>query len=257
MKAFGLSLVLICTVALGQQPAEPAGLICNAQHPCDQQTPPTSSYFTCGEHNRNGVALSNAYGCHPAQKGKQVQPPMEEKWIMADLPSQTQHNYEFSGAGLTGYITIATPESTVVKLSDEEYSKLQALRQAVVDEEKRLAVKYGAKGWSVMQDPAHASDENFVAPDHYEFHQQFLLIDKAPSMKQNSGYSDWVKSVDWGPSFGLYTPTSEPWASDFCRQFPSASDQGMNHCDGPGCSPLILILNRFSDGSVLTTDPHK
>ena len=65
----------------------------------------------------------------------------------------------------------------MVKLSDSEYSHLQELRQQVADEEKRLAVKYGARVG------IHFTDDftsGVTGPlDHYEFHQQFLLIDKA------------------------------------------------------------------------------
>jgi hypothetical protein len=71
--------------------------------------------------------------------------------------------------------SIENETQKVVMLGYEEYSHLRSLRQAVVDEEKRLAVKYGAN-------PGHQiCDMTCVAiqlPDHYEFHGQFLLIDK-------------------------------------------------------------------------------
>lgn len=62
--------------------------------------------------------------------------------------------------------------SKAVKLPDDEYARLQSLRQAVVDEEKRIAVKYGAETRTV--------DENhlMVVPDHFEYHGQFLLIER-------------------------------------------------------------------------------
>jgi hypothetical protein len=90
--------------------------------------------------------------------------------------------------------------SRVVKLSDAEYTHLQELRKAVVDEEKRIAVKYGADPWSAMDclnmqrgatkegmkelniypgltnkcDPEAYPDRK----DHYEYHKQFLIIEK-------------------------------------------------------------------------------
>lgn len=108
--------------------------------------------------------------------------------------------------------------SKVVKLSDEEYSHLQALRQAVVDEEKNLAVKYGADVPPLCSSlfsaqAAHVCEMSPLGP-HYEFHQQFLLIDK----------SQWTSGI------------SDVQVKDLPR-----------NCDG--CNPMIL--NRWSDGSVL------
>lgn len=125
-----------------------------------------------------------------------------------------------------GMVSVKAGDSTVVKLSDEEYANLQKLRQAVVDEEKRLAVKYGANLYLFhLSDPCKTlaagqpcdsggmmMDERPV--DHYEFHGQFLLIDKP---QWSSGISD-----------GL--------VKDLPR-----------NCDG--CNPIIL--NRWPDGSVL------
>lgn len=78
----------------------------------------------------------------------------------------------------TGAIKVISAASTVVKLSDDEYSNLQKLRQAVIDEEKRLAVKYGWQGDRAIGDAISPSIEHLIPADHYEFHQQFLLIDK-------------------------------------------------------------------------------
>lgn len=66
-----------------------------------------------------------------------------------------------------------------VKLTDDEYAHLRALRQAVVDEEKRLAVKYGAQIEKNLCPPDHACFTIYrSALSHYEYHGQFLLIEK-------------------------------------------------------------------------------
>lgn len=87
---------------------------------------------------------------------------------------------------------LAKDGTLAVMLSDDEYAHLQALRQAVVAEENRLAVKYGADMGQVYV-PAPclgrdmgqclAYDESKYLPerkaDTYTFHGQFLLIEKA------------------------------------------------------------------------------
>jgi hypothetical protein len=81
-------------------------------------------------------------------------------------------------------VQIGGINSTVVKLADNEYFHLQQLRAAVVEEEKRLAVKYGAKmpsGCAWLGTPTNGAtfcDQIYSAGDHYEFRSQFLLIDK-------------------------------------------------------------------------------
>jgi hypothetical protein len=70
---------------------------------------------------------------------------------------------------------------TAVKLSDAEYSHLQTLRKAVVDEEKRLAKKYGAVLSNPASCPPYCATFNGAyvwQPDRYEYHGQFLLIEK-------------------------------------------------------------------------------
>lgn len=75
---------------------------------------------------------------------------------------------------------IDSAAGSVVKLSDSEYSHLQQLRASVVEEEKRLAVKYGATpGYDPCefhQNPCFPAKPRLG--DHYEFHGQFLIIDK-------------------------------------------------------------------------------
>jgi hypothetical protein len=80
--------------------------------------------------------------------------------------------------------------SKAVKLSDSEYSHLQELRKAVADEEKRLAVKYGAEEESCgdltvtnLRSPT-ICDSGWVPADHYEYHGQFLLIEKGSEGKR-------------------------------------------------------------------------
>ena len=79
-------------------------------------------------------------------------------------------------------LTIQGKDATVVKLSDAEYEHLEALRKSVVDEEKRLAVKYGASmgpSCRPINGTMSACDAIYMPTDSYEFHGQFLLIDKA------------------------------------------------------------------------------
>lgn len=84
-------------------------------------------------------------------------------------------------AASSGYLAVPTNSGmTGVKLSDDEYTHLQALRQAVADEENRLAVKYGAHIGVKLCHPDHACFTIYpLAPDHVEYHGQFLLIEKA------------------------------------------------------------------------------
>lgn len=70
--------------------------------------------------------------------------------------------------------------SKSVLLNFAEYTHLQDLRKAVVDEEKRLAVKYGAKPSCWDDIPKHSDSYCYdgFTPDHYEYDGQFLLIEK-------------------------------------------------------------------------------
>ncbi len=75
-------------------------------------------------------------------------------------------------------------DTTIVRLPTSEYAHLQALRQAVVDEEKRLAVQYGAYMalTAVSRHYLIACDRIggcIRYSDHYEYHGQCLLIQKS------------------------------------------------------------------------------
>lgn len=73
---------------------------------------------------------------------------------------------------------------TVVRMQDDDYTHLTAMRQAVVDEEKRLAVVYGAILERQLIKKASpictwtCEFDQYREVDHYEFHGQFLLIQK-------------------------------------------------------------------------------
>lgn len=75
--------------------------------------------------------------------------------------------------------------SVMVKLETSEYANLQNLRQAVVDEENRLAVKYGAAqeiciyGDGSLHDAVFGGARHCAVSSHYKFYGQFLLIEKA------------------------------------------------------------------------------
>jgi hypothetical protein len=72
--------------------------------------------------------------------------------------------------------------SKVVKLTNSEYSNLQKLRNAVEDEERMLASKYGAVLYpgNIMCFSAEGEscDRPVLPVDHFEFHGQFLIIEK-------------------------------------------------------------------------------
>lgn len=128
---------------------------------------------------------------------------------------------------------MSTDDTTVVRMTNEEYSNLQKLRQAVVDEEKRLAVKYGAdlNYWCGEAGDVCKWPDGW-RPDIYTFHQQFLLIDKAEptiAFPAHWGEEGQNKPKQWGSGISgrLVMPKSTPPPDN------------------------ALILNRFPDGSVL------
>lgn len=88
-----------------------------------------------------------------------------------------------------GTMVVSSPSSGRVEvLSDAEYASLQKLRQAVADEEKRIALAHGV----VMDDPGKFAScqysdmgkcilfNNDFVPGHdgdrYEYRGQFLLV---------------------------------------------------------------------------------
>jgi len=107
---------------------------------------------------------------------------------------------------------VSSAETTVVKLSDEEYNHLIWLRAAVTAEETRLAAKYGAdpgQGCSLSLTNATQGCLTIAyrAPEHYEFHGAFLLIDHAqvigdirPGIDMNSPRVKFMESL---PSDGV------------------------------------------------------
>lgn len=89
----------------------------------------------------------------------------------------------YSTISLNAVIVYGGDGSKVIKLSDEEYKHYMSMWQAVEDEEKRLAAKYGADlGYLNMPcPPNYGCMNNGIpnrAPDHFEFHGKFLLIEK-------------------------------------------------------------------------------
>lgn len=102
-------------------------------------------------------------------------------WV-ANLPSPTSPRItvlpEYKDA-----VEVQSKDGTsIVRMKEEEYTHLKALRQAVVDEEKRLAVAYGARE-ADPGEPCYVSTCGSVWPkyqpaDLYEFHGQFILIQK-------------------------------------------------------------------------------
>jgi hypothetical protein len=83
----------------------------------------------------------------------------------------------------SAYSFMKAPDgSKVIQLSDSEYSHLQQLRTAVVEEEKRLAVEYGAdlgQGCGSGDGILACLSMPYRPADHYVFHGQFLWIERA------------------------------------------------------------------------------
>jgi len=90
-------------------------------------------------------------------------------------------------------IDVDSQTGRVVKLSDEEYARLQKLRQAVADEEKKIAVAHGvdtegdlypcgkpSKDYTNLWESGIACEMpvgwNYKYPDRWQFRGQFLLI---------------------------------------------------------------------------------
>ena len=90
-------------------------------------------------------------------------------------------------------VDVDSQTGRVVKLSDEEYARLQKLRQAVADEEKKIAVAHGvdtegdlypcgkpSKDYTNLWESGIACEMpvgwNYKYPDRWQFRGQFLLI---------------------------------------------------------------------------------
>jgi hypothetical protein len=85
-----------------------------------------------------------------------------------------------------GAVYVNSQTGRVVKISDEEYARLQKLRQAVADEEKKIALAYGVL---LVPRLIHAGTNNCLATglpscdtdqyqsaDRWQFRGQWLLI---------------------------------------------------------------------------------
>ena len=76
--------------------------------------------------------------------------------------------------------TIRVDDSRVVALSPSEYTHLQALRQAVADEEERIAkahgVRYNTGPLFCASSPCFGNLTREQAVDQYEYRGRFLLI---------------------------------------------------------------------------------
>lgn len=95
-----------------------------------------------------------------------------------------------------GSLSIDTQASgRIVKLSDEEYARLQKLRQAVVDAETEIAKGHGVDPVGVAGDSGQCLIADgrcltwarepvaYKAPDRYQFAGQFLLINLPKAAK--------------------------------------------------------------------------
>jgi hypothetical protein len=86
-------------------------------------------------------------------------------------------------------VDVGSQTGRVVKLSDEEYNRLQKLRQAVVDEEKKIAIAHGVDTEGDLYPCGKPTSTilsnmscvmpvgwNYKYPDHWQFRGQWLLI---------------------------------------------------------------------------------
>lgn len=172
---WGQTIVNVTTSGTAHEVLDPAGVKIRAAQ-SDEAGPCCQKHIPDGDDIGPPVPMN----CNPAKADEGCQPFYKGFGIIPDdgMFAVVQ------GSPAASKIT-ASDGSVVVKLSDSEYSHLQALRQAVVDEEKRLAVKYGA---SMGSDPCGfwnsiVGSVNCDAParaaDHYTFTGQFLLIERA------------------------------------------------------------------------------
>lgn len=127
------------------------------------------TYYRC---NDNVIFSDDVLpGEWEAVQFKYVQPPLEPSlapgkivyWGVQESGTAEEHEGTFPG---------------VVKLSDSEYSHLQELRKAVVDEEKRLALKYGAEEDCETWDRFGCIRWGTPRLGTYSYHGQFLIIEK-------------------------------------------------------------------------------
>jgi hypothetical protein len=155
---------------------EQGDVICDSGNNCFN--PPTGD----GRTNAQVLAdMQKRLGEKPIDCSKL--PASDERCIPADdWPEGCTHCYQpqkkppqdlsawayFKG---TRSFIVETKDSTMVKLSDAEYAHLEDLRQRVADEERRLALKYGAQDHPFMG--------AIYYTDRYEFHGQFLLIERS------------------------------------------------------------------------------
>ena len=95
-------------------------------------------------------------------------------------------------------VDVDSQTGRVVKLSDEEYAHLQKLRQAVADEEKKIAIAHGVDTEGDLYPCGKPTSTilsnmscvmpvgwNYKYPDHWQFRGQWLFINvpKAAQME--------------------------------------------------------------------------
>ena len=95
---------------------------------------------------------------------------------------------------LPGSVYVNSQTGRVVKLSDEEYARLQKLRQAVADEEKKIAQAHGVDTEGDMypcgKDAGYGTMCAFITewkpryPDKWQFRGQWLLINVPQRAKE-------------------------------------------------------------------------
>ena len=118
--------------------------------------------------------------------------PKSEKSFIAALTS-----VEYT-ADTSRSVTVNSQTGRVVKLSDEEYARLQKLRQAVADEERNIAAAHGVllvpklihTGTNTCLSVIYITGlpscdtDQYQPSDKWQFRGQWLLINVPPSAKE-------------------------------------------------------------------------
>lgn len=127
-----------------------------------------------------------------AQTAKPVPAPTAQTYSVGDYRLGLDHTVVSSDIhvdnNVPGAVYVNSQTGHVVKLSDEEYAHLQKLRQAVVDEEKKIAVAHGVllerklthMGTNICFSTSYITGpcdtDQYQAADHWQFRGQWLLI---------------------------------------------------------------------------------
>jgi hypothetical protein len=175
MKLYTLALLAASMVAVAQHQQ---GNVANA--PDQKFAVPPSTLGDCQHYPMTAPKPTTKVACELV--GGTWNAPKSEKSFIAALTS-----VEYT-ADTSRSVTVNSQTGRVVKISDEEYMRLQKLRQAVADEEKKIAVLHGVllerKLTHVGTNTCLATSFGFSScdtdryqeADYWQFRGQWLLI---------------------------------------------------------------------------------